>query len=403
MKKEAKILALLSLSTLLGGWALPSRDVKANDIEKQEKVQLTLTAADVTVAQFSEFDARDLVVSGAFDSLQHSIVDTSVVGKVSVTYIASKGLETIKLSKTIDVRDGIAPEIDGSDTIELKYDSEYNILDAYTATDNIDEDVTLEVVGDVDRLTAGEYEIVIKATDSSDNVTTKEVVVTVNEDPEVIALRERNAELAVLVDEANALNATLLADTTVSAVESMLNRVNNAKGLESDHASTLANLSSELAAKLVRAKEYHAPAPAPVAQTQQAAPAAQTQQPAQQAAPVAQAQPTVGSRSSNSVNTYGAGWCTWWVADQRAAWGNPIPNNWGNAISWYGNAAAQGYGVGSVPAAGAIAYFPGANHVAFVESVNGNGTITISEMGYGFRAWGFNRRTISASSASYIY
>lgn len=388
MKKEAKILALLSLSTLLGGWALPSRDVKANDIEKQEKVQLTLTAADVTVAQFSEFDARDLVVSGAFDSLQHSIVDTSVVGKVSVTYIASKGLETIKLSKTIDVRDGIAPEIDGSDTIELKYDSEYNILDAYTATDNIDEDVTLEVVGDVDRLTAGEYEIVIKATDSSDNVTTKEVVVTVNEDPEVIALRERNAELAVLVDEANALNGTLLADTTVSAVESMLNRVNNAKGLESDHASTLANLSSELAAKLVRAKEYHAPAP--VVQTQQAA-------------PVAQAQPTVGSRSSNSVNTYGAGWCTWWVADQRAAWGNPIPNNWGNAISWYGNAAAQGYGVGSVPAAGAIAYFPGANHVAFVESVNGNGTITISEMGYGFRAWGFNRRTISASSASYIY
>lgn len=388
MKKEAKILALLSLSTLLGGWALPSRDVKANDIEKQEKVQLTLTAADVTVAQFSEFDARDLVVSGAFDSLQHSIVDTSVVGKVSVTYIANKGLETIKLSKTIDVRDGIAPEIDGSDTIELKYDSEYNILDAYTATDNIDEDVTLEVVGDVDRLTAGEYEIVIKATDSSDNVTTKEVVVTVNEDPEVIALRERNAELAVLVDEANALNATLLADTTVSAVESMLNRVNNAKGLESDHASTLANLSSELAAKLVRAKEYHAPAP--VVQTQQAA-------------PVAQAQPTVGSRSSNSVNTYGAGWCTWWVADQRAAWGNPIPNNWGNAISWYGNAAAQGYGVGSVPAAGAIAYFPGANHVAFVESVNGNGTITISEMGYGFRAWGFNRRTISASSASYIY
>lgn len=397
MKKEAMILALLSLSTLLGGWALPSRDVSAKDIEKQEKVQLTLTAADVTVAQFSEFDARNLVVSGSFDSLQHSIVDTSVPGTYSVTFIANKGLETIKLSKTIEVKDGVAPVIDGSDTIELRYDSEYNILDAYTATDNIDEEVTLEVVGDVDRLTAGEYEVVIKATDSSDNVTTKEVVVTVNEDPEVIALRERNAELAVLVDEANALNGTLLANTTVSAVENMLNRVNNAKGLESDHAGTLANLSSELAAKLVRTKEYHAPAPtpAPVAQTQQ--------QPAQQAAPVAQAQPTVGSRSINSVNTYGAGWCTWWVADQRAAWGMPIPNNWGNAISWYGNAAAQGYGVGSVPAAGAIAYFPGANHVAFVESVNGDGTITISEMGYGFRAWGFNRRTISASSASYIY
>ena len=113
--------------------------------------------------------------------------------------------------------------------------------------------------------------------------------------------------------------------------------------------------------------------------------------------------PSVNTNSSYSYNGYGPGWCTWWVADQRANIGAPIPNGWGNAISWIGSASAQGYAVGYTPVAGSIIAWPGVNHVAYVESVNGDGTVTISEMGWNFQAYNLNRRAVSTSGAMFIY
>lgn len=387
MNKNAKITALLALTTLLGGWALPSRDVKAKNTFALEGVALEVTTAEVQVDQNSNFDPSTLVVTGTFDSLDHSIVDTTKPGLTAVTFIARKGLETIKLSKTINIRDGVAPEITGDDVVELRFQSDFDILSAYTATDNFDTEVKLELEGEVDRETAGEYTVVVKATDSSNNETTKEVKVTVLEDPEVVARNQRNEEYAGLIQEAHALNNQYLSETSVSSIESMLNRVSSASNQDSDHIDELKGLTSELSSKLERAKEYHAPA-APVQTTTTTVTSGPT---------------NVAPRASSTVNTYGAGWCTWWVADQRAAAGNPIPNNWGNAITWLPRAQAQGYATGYTPVVGSIAYFPGANHVAYVEAVHGDGTITISEMGAGYRAWGFNRRVIPASSAAYIY
>jgi surface antigen len=65
------------------------------------------------------------------------------------------------------------------------------------------------------------------------------------------------------------------------------------------------------------------------------------------------------------------------------------------------NAAALGYATGSTPSIGAIAEIPG--HVMYVEAINGDGTIVISEMNgpAGFGVVG--TRTISESSARYIY
>lgn len=101
-----------------------------------------------------------------------------------------------------------------------------------------------------------------------------------------------------------------------------------------------------------------------------------------------------GSRA----NGYSYGYCTYYVASKRA-----VPGSWGNARTWYGNAQISGYGVGSVPQPGAIAW-TGAGyygHVAFVESVSG-GMVTVSEMNYN----GWNRvstRTVPASTFRYIY
>lgn len=101
--------------------------------------------------------------------------------------------------------------------------------------------------------------------------------------------------------------------------------------------------------------------------------------------------------SSSAGNTYYAGYCTWYAKQRRP----DLPNMLGNGGQWVANAAARGIPTGTTPRAGAIAEIPG--HVAYVESVNGNGTIVISEMNgpAGFGVVG--TRTVPASQYRYIY
>jgi len=84
-------------------------------------------------------------------------------------------------------------------------------------------------------------------------------------------------------------------------------------------------------------------------------------------------------------DTYDYGYCTYWVSLRRIQIGDPIPNNWGNAITWNTGAEADGYTVDHMPTYGSIMQWPeapgGEGHVAFVESVDPNtGKWTISEM-----------------------
>ena len=104
------------------------------------------------------------------------------------------------------------------------------------------------------------------------------------------------------------------------------------------------------------------------------------------------------SRASSAGNSYYYGYCTWYAKQRRP----DLPNRLGNGGQWVMNAAAQGYATGTTPRAGAIAEMPG--HVAYVESVNGDGTLVISEMNgpAGFGVVG--TRTVPASTYfGYIY
>lgn len=101
------------------------------------------------------------------------------------------------------------------------------------------------------------------------------------------------------------------------------------------------------------------------------------------------------------------GQCTYYVAFRRSALGKPV--TWGgNAKSWLANARAQGVPTGSTPVPGAIVVTNDSRrygHVAIVESVNGDGSIVVSEMNY--KGLGvIDQRTISGDSRSvkgYIY
>ncbi len=100
---------------------------------------------------------------------------------------------------------------------------------------------------------------------------------------------------------------------------------------------------------------------------------------------LAQAAVSLFTAPQSASDRYDYGQCTYWAALRRLQIGEPIPNTWGNAITWAVRAEADGYLVDHTPSFGAIAQdssaLGGLGHVAFVESVNPvTGAWTISEM-----------------------
>jgi surface antigen len=102
------------------------------------------------------------------------------------------------------------------------------------------------------------------------------------------------------------------------------------------------------------------------------------------------------SRGSSSGNTYTPGYCTWYAKNRRP----DLPNNLGNADTWVARAAAQGIPTGTAPRVGAIGQQ--GMHVVYVERINADGTVTISEMNYQ-GLFTISSRTVPASTFSYIY
>jgi LysM repeat protein len=96
---------------------------------------------------------------------------------------------------------------------------------------------------------------------------------------------------------------------------------------------------------------------------------------------------------STGLNGYEYPSCTGYVASRRY-----VPAGLGNATDWYANAQARGMATGSTPQAGAIGWVYG--HVVYVESVNGDGTIVISEANYDYNG---SIRTITVPASQYLY
>ena len=126
----------------------------------------------------------------------------------------------------------------------------------------------------------------------------------------------------------------------------------------------------------------------------------------------AQAAPTPAARRSTyttrqytskpvSSSSYYVGngmWCTDYVHSRR-----PDIAVYGNAgYNWISSAQAAGKSTGGTPRAGAVAVTNG--HVAYVESVNGDGSYTVSEMGWNYRAGNYNKRTVRPGTfGQFIY
>lgn len=96
-------------------------------------------------------------------------------------------------------------------------------------------------------------------------------------------------------------------------------------------------------------------------------------------------------------NGYDRGYCTWWASYRRTQIGKPIPSNLGNACTWKSRAQAAGLGVGTKPQAGAVIWTPAPcwGHVGFVEKVNDDGSVWVSDM----NSRGYARMDTTSGSA----
>lgn len=104
----------------------------------------------------------------------------------------------------------------------------------------------------------------------------------------------------------------------------------------------------------------------------------------------------------NHSNLYDWGQCTWHVFNKRQAAGKGISTYWWNANAWDDNAARDGYTINNRPAVGSIlqtdvGYY---GHVAYVERVNADGSILVSEMNYSASPGIMTYRTIPAYSVT---
>ncbi len=110
---------------------------------------------------------------------------------------------------------------------------------------------------------------------------------------------------------------------------------------------------------------------------------------------------TFTANAASVGNRYSYGYCTWYAYNRRAELGRPVGSFWGNAVTWAGYARSSGYLVDNNPEVGAVLQsggYGGLGHVAVVESVGADGSVTVSEMNYA--GWNvISTRTIPAGQA----
>ncbi|HGK7287822.1 TPA: CHAP domain-containing protein [Staphylococcus aureus] len=101
--------------------------------------------------------------------------------------------------------------------------------------------------------------------------------------------------------------------------------------------------------------------------------------------------------------------CTWYVHNKRNEIKRYLPSSFTHAKNWLVEAKRAGFATGKKPLVGSILQTSkggyGYGHVAFVEKVNADGSIKISEYNYKVRL-GYSTRTLTKKEAAqydYIY
>ena len=116
--------------------------------------------------------------------------------------------------------------------------------------------------------------------------------------------------------------------------------------------------------------------------------------------------------TGDSGLAYAFSQCTWWAYLRRHQLGLPVGSYFGNGQDWANSARANGYWVDNTPRhKGDVMVFragqEGASsvygHVAIVESINADGTVTISESGASLNGKPVSRTLSNVNDFQYIH
>ncbi|XMB65926.1 DUF5011 domain-containing protein [Mycoplasmatota bacterium zrk1] len=152
-------------------------DTKAPIITLIGNTIIDLSLGETYIEQGAECLDNDLACSVQITGE----VNNTVVGIYTIRYEFSDAIGNVGFAeRKISIKDETAPviKLNGNSSVSVTVGNSYTEQGA-TCTDNYDESCSLEITGDVDTTTIGEYRLVYKATDSSGNSTETERTVTV--------------------------------------------------------------------------------------------------------------------------------------------------------------------------------------------------------------------------------
>ena len=172
------------------------------------------TTAEALKSQYSVSDNVDTNLTLAIESDTYT-ENASVPGTYRIIYAATDSSEN-KVTYVVDVTviDDVAPTITGADKVEKSLSSiltSEEIIAEYTATDEIDGECTITIqkddyAGNGNKV--GNYQIILQASDKSNNVATKTITVTVFDDIKPIWYIKTDSNIVINVDETLKLTET---------------------------------------------------------------------------------------------------------------------------------------------------------------------------------------------------
>lgn len=422
MKK--RLLTVLVTGTVLSLGAL-APSVNAQDYDSQ------INSVNSSIANINE---KKSAVNSTIDSLAKELsdvqtkIDTTQAKKAEVQeQIETLKAEIAKLEKVIAERNTRLEEQARS----VQTNGARSYLDFLLNAESLSDAVSR--IGVVMDLMGANRELMQQQAEDKKQVESKEEA-----QQEKLAEQEAaEKELASLQTELNdtfSKNKVLLAnlsqeevaeiakrDGLVAEKEAFQKRLAEEKAKAEAEAARIAEASRQaLAAQASQSQttatqtSYEAPAAASTASTSTASTSSSTSTPAAQTQTSSYTYttgggfPAVDPSFRASLNGGYFGQCTYYVFNRMAQVGTPIGHSMmGNAAEWPSYARSYGYSVSHSPSAGSAIVFqqglagadPTYGHVAFVEAVNADGSVYISEMNVrGLNVISY--RTISASVAA---
>lgn len=422
MKK--RLLTVLVTGTVLSLGAL-APSVNAQDYDSQ------INSVNSSIANINE---KKSAVNSTIDSLAKELsdvqtkIDTTQAKKAEVQeQIETLKAEIAKLEKVIAERNSRLEEQARS----VQTNGARSYVDFLLNAESLSDAVSR--IGVVMDLMSANRELMQQQAEDKKQVESKEEA-----QQEKLAEQEAaEKELASLQTELNdtfSKNKVLLAnlsqeelaeiakrDGLVAEKEAFQKRLAEEKAKAEAEAARIAEASRQaLAAQASQSQttatqtSYEAPAPAAASTASTSTASSSTSTPAAQTQTSSYTYttgggfPAVDPSFRASLNGGYFGQCTYYVFNRMAQVGTPIGHSMmGNAAEWPSYARSYGYSVSHSPSAGSAIVFqqglagadPTYGHVAFVEAVNADGSVYISEMNVrGLNVISY--RTISASVAA---